>query len=136
VVKLNIFYQIFIGKTKKVREIKNTEDKKIRTGRLNPIRHAFFIYIALTIAFFTLALIYGYDRMNMRVGKSVLLSLNLQLFYVDYTGEEDGLFIAPKLTSQIENIPVTLYFQAIQGIVSNMEPFPGFRWNLGAAYVF
>jgi len=56
-----IFYQIFIGKTEKTEEIK---DKRIRTRRLNPVRHTFFIYIAVIAAFFTIALVYGYGRMN------------------------------------------------------------------------
>jgi hypothetical protein len=77
-----------------------------------------------------------YDQSDIRIGKSVLLSVNVQFFYIDYTGNNDGLFLAPKVGSQIENIPVSLFFQATQAIVSNVEPFPGFRWNAGVAYLF
>ncbi len=59
-----IFCQIFTGKTGKTEEIKDTDDKRIRTRRLAPVRYSFFIYIALTMAFFTISLVYGYGRMS------------------------------------------------------------------------
>lgn len=77
-----------------------------------------------------------YDRTDMRLGRSLLLSANLQLFCIEYTGENDGYFIAPRLGASIVNIPVQLFVQINQAVVSNIEPFPGFNCNLGVAYLF
>jgi len=74
------------------------------------------------------------DWSEIGLGKSVLMGINLQLFYINYDGNNDGLFISPKVSAGIRNIPFTLFFQGTQAIVSNIEPFPGFRWNIGVAY--
>jgi len=76
------------------------------------------------------------ERIEIEVAKNILISAGLQLFYIDYTAENDGLFIAPKASVAVKGIPLLLYFQGIQAITSNIEPFPGFNWNLGLAYVF
>ncbi|MCX5811566.1 MAG: apolipoprotein N-acyltransferase [Proteobacteria bacterium] len=59
-----IFSQIFIGRAEKIVEIKDREDKRIRTKHLSPSGYTFFIYIGVIAAFFTIALVYGYSRMN------------------------------------------------------------------------
>lgn len=76
------------------------------------------------------------ERTEIEVAKNILLSAGLQLFYINYTAESDGLFIVPKASASVKNIPLLLYFQGIQAITSNVEPFPGFNWNLGLAYIF
>ena len=76
------------------------------------------------------------ERTDISIGKSVLLAANIQLFYINYTGNSDGLFVSPKIASAIRNVPFSLYFQATQAIVSNIVPFPCFKWNLGLAYNF
>jgi hypothetical protein len=75
------------------------------------------------------------ERTAMEPVKKVLLTGSLQLFYINYTGENDGLFIAPKASAAVRKIPFLLYIQIIQAITSNVEPFPGFNWNVGLAYV-
>jgi len=75
------------------------------------------------------------ERTEIEVAGKMLLSAGIQLFYINYTGENDGLFIAPKASAAVKKIPVLLYFQGIQAITSNVEPFPGFNWNIGLAYV-
>jgi len=77
-----------------------------------------------------------YDRTNFKIGKSLLLSANVQLFYLDYEGANDGLFVSPKISSSLKDLPFSLFFQATQAITSNVEPFPGFEWNAGVAYLF
>lgn len=74
------------------------------------------------------------DRSDIRVGKSVLMAANVQLFYIGYDGNNDGLFVTPKISAAVINLPFTLYFQATQAISSNVEPWPGFEWNIGLAY--
>jgi hypothetical protein len=74
------------------------------------------------------------DRSGINLGRSVLLAVNVQLFYINYTAENDGLFISPKVSSSVRNIPLSLFFQCTQPFVSNIEPFPGFKWNLGIAF--
>jgi hypothetical protein len=75
------------------------------------------------------------ERTEIEVAGKMLLSAGIQLFYINYTAENDGLFIVPKLSASVKNIPLLLYFQGIQAITSNIEPFPGFNWNVGLAYV-
>lgn len=75
------------------------------------------------------------ERTALEVAKNTQLSAGIQLFYINYTGNNDGLFIAPKASAAVKNIPISLYFQAIQAITSNVEPFPGFNWNVGLAYI-
>jgi hypothetical protein len=74
------------------------------------------------------------ERSEIGIGKTFLLAVNLHLFYINYTGPNDGLFISPKLTASLKNLPFSLYLHCIQAITSNISPFPGFSWNLGFAY--
>jgi hypothetical protein len=77
-----------------------------------------------------------YERNDIEIGKNVLFSAGLQLFYVGYTGKNDGLFVSPKIASSLKSLPLSLFLQVIQPLSSNIEPYPGFRWNLGMAYLF
>jgi hypothetical protein len=77
-----------------------------------------------------------YERTDIAIGESILLSGSLQFFYIGYTGNNDGLFISPRIASSVDNIPLSLYFQATQALSSNFEPYPGFKWNVGLAYIF
>src|SRR5512133_162608 len=74
------------------------------------------------------------ERNDMNVGKSVLISAAVQIFYINYDGNNDGLFVSPKVSSSIKDVPFSIFFQATQAISSNIEPFPGFRWNIGISY--
>ena len=75
------------------------------------------------------------ERNEMNIGKNVLFSAALQIFYINYDGDNDGLFVAPKISTTLRNIPFSIYLQATQAINSNISPFPGFRWNIGIAYL-
>ena len=77
-----------------------------------------------------------YDRTEIRIGEAMSFSGSIQLFYIGYTGSNDGFFVAPRFGSSVRNVPLSLFFQATQAITSNIEPFPGFRWNVGLAYLF
>jgi hypothetical protein len=77
-----------------------------------------------------------YDRADIPIGESILFSGSLQLFYVGYEGNNDGLFISPRIAASVRNVPLSLFFQATQVLTSNIEPDPGFRWNAGLAYIF
>jgi len=75
-----------------------------------------------------------FERNNMSVGKSLLFSAAIQIFYINYTGENDGLFVSPKASVSVRNLPFSLFFQATQALNSNIRPWPGFRWNVGFGY--
>jgi hypothetical protein len=77
-----------------------------------------------------------YEKSDIAIGKSILFFASLQLFYISYTGKNDGFFVSPKVALSVRDIPLSLYFQATQAVTSNIEPFPGFRWNVGLAYMF
>jgi len=74
------------------------------------------------------------DRSNIKIGNKLLMGVNVQLFYINYDGNNDGLFVSPKISTCLNDVPFVLFFQATQGINSNIEPWPGFRWNVGLSY--
>jgi hypothetical protein len=74
------------------------------------------------------------ERSDMNIGKNVLLYAGLQVFYINYDGNNDGLFASPKLSASIRNKPFSLFFQGTQALSSNISPWPGFRWNIGFGY--
>jgi len=74
------------------------------------------------------------ERYNINIGKQVLLSAALQIFYINYDGNNDGFFVSPKISSSVRDVPFSLYFQATQAIDTNISPVPGFRWNVGLSY--
>ncbi len=77
-----------------------------------------------------------YEKNDIIIGDSMFLSGSVQLFYLDYTGSNDGLFISPRIATSVRNVPLSLFFQATQSVTSNIEPWPGFRWNTGLAWLF
>lgn len=74
------------------------------------------------------------ERDNMQLGKCVLVSAAVQVFYINYDGNNDGLFISPRVAAALRNAPFSIFFQSTQAITSNITPFPGFRWNVGIGY--
>ncbi len=74
------------------------------------------------------------QRSEINIGKKVLLSAALQVFYINYEGENDGLFVTPTISSTMRDCPFSLFIMATQAISSNISPSPGFRWNLGLSY--
>ena len=74
------------------------------------------------------------DRSDFRLGKKGLLSASLQLFYINYTGNNDGLFTALNIAASLRDIPFSIFFQGIQPLWSNISPSPEFKWNVGLAY--
>ena len=74
------------------------------------------------------------DRSDMKLGKKGLLSASLQIFYLNYTGDNDGLFAAGNVSASLRNVPFAVFFQGVQGISSNITPFPSFKWNVGLSY--
>jgi hypothetical protein len=74
------------------------------------------------------------ERTDMALGKHVLFSATLQLFYINYTENNDGLFVAPRVAFSVRNFPVFIFSQVVQAITSNIEPYPGFNINVGIGY--
>lgn len=76
----------------------------------------------------------GIERSEIKLGDKGLLMAAIQIFYIDYTGNNDGLFVSPKASLSISTVPFSLFVQAIQALQSNIDPFPGFNWNVGMVY--
>jgi len=74
------------------------------------------------------------DRSDIPLGKKALLSASLQIFYLNYSGDNDGLFTAGNVSATLRNVPFAIFFQAVQALSSNISPFPGFKWNVGLSY--
>ena len=74
------------------------------------------------------------ERSEINIGKRIFLDANFQLFYINYDGNNDGLFISPKISTYVKDVPFIIFFQATQPLDSNISPSPGFKWNLGLAY--
>jgi hypothetical protein len=76
-----------------------------------------------------------WDRSDINIGKQLLLNLDMQLYYINYTGENDGLFVSPKISASCRKFPsYSLFYQANQAIQSNIKPFPAFISNVGISY--
>lgn len=76
------------------------------------------------------------DKSDIRLGNHFLAAINFQTFYVDYTGKNDGLFIAPMVSCASVDVPFYIFFQGIQPIITNISPSPEFQWNLGIGFSF
>ncbi len=76
------------------------------------------------------------DKSDIPIGKHLLMAINIQLFYIDYTGNSDGYFISPKLSMSAREFPAFLFFQGIQPFSTNIDPYPTFQWNIGVGYAF
>jgi hypothetical protein len=74
------------------------------------------------------------EKTDIALGKYVLCTAALQLFYINYTGDNDGLFVAPRVAFSARNFPVSIFSQVVQAIASNIEPFPSFNINIGIGY--
>ena len=74
------------------------------------------------------------DRSDISIGERGLLSASVQLFYINYTGNSDGLFTAANISASLRKIPFSVFAQLIQAITSNISPFPEFKWNVGIVY--
>ena len=74
------------------------------------------------------------DRSGISIGKKGLLDTRLQVFYIDYNYNNDGLFTAAYISASLRNIPFAIFAQAILPITSNMKPSPEFKWNVGLSY--
>jgi hypothetical protein len=73
-------------------------------------------------------------RSDINIGKYILLGGSMQGFYINYDGNNDGLFISPMITSSLRNTPFSVFWQATQALSSNIRPFPLFKWNIGVSY--
>jgi hypothetical protein len=76
------------------------------------------------------------EKSGIKAGRYVSLSASLQVFYIDYDGNNDGLFVTPKLSAFSGKIPFSLFVMATQPIMSNISPYPDFNWNIGLLYTF
>lgn len=74
------------------------------------------------------------EKSGINLGEKGLLSASLQLFYINYRGNDDGLFTAGNVSVSLRNVPFAIFAQAIQAISSNITPFPEFKWNVGLSY--
>lgn len=74
------------------------------------------------------------DRSDIKIGKSVVMAVNFLLFAINYDGNNDGLFVSPKISFAVRDVPLILFWQATQVLSSNIIPDPGFQWNVGLSY--
>ena len=51
------------------------------------------------------------EKRDMKIGNSVLISANVQLFVITYDGNNDGLFVSPKISFALRNVPFALFWQ-------------------------
>lgn len=71
---------------------------------------------------------------NIRLGNRLMMMTGAQLFAINYEGNNDGVFVSPKISFSMREMPFSLYWQATQVIDSNIDPNPGFKWNIGLSY--
>jgi len=76
------------------------------------------------------------EKTDINAGDEFRLAASLQIFMLQYTANNDGFFISPKLTFTRNKFPLALYTQANIPVTTNMLPAPKFQWNIGLAYIF
>jgi len=76
------------------------------------------------------------EQNMMKIGRAINLSAALQIFYIDYDGNNDGLFVSPRISTSVKSFPLALFFQATQPLLTNISPGPGFEFNIGLQYSF
>ncbi|MFN8254390.1 MAG: hypothetical protein U0W24_01795 [Bacteroidales bacterium] len=74
------------------------------------------------------------EKFGIKLGSQFSLAMSLQIFYLNYTDKNDGLFLTPRLNLTANKIPLSLFFQATQTLQTNISPYPEFKWNIGLAY--
>lgn len=77
-----------------------------------------------------------YNRSGIRISESLSLESNFMLFYINYDGNNDGLFFSPTISLMPDQVPLSFYFQGNQVIDTNIADLPGFKWNVGVSYTF
>lgn len=70
------------------------------------------------------------------IGDKLLFNIMSQFFYMDNTGKMDGLLISGKFILSYTKTHISLFTQETQALLSNMEPFPGFTWNVGVSWSY
>lgn len=73
---------------------------------------------------------------DVSLADNFFLGTAAQLFYINYDGPNDGLFMSPRVSMSAMNLPFIVYLQATQVLTSNIFPTPGFKWNAGLQYNF
>lgn len=76
------------------------------------------------------------EKSDIRLGKHFMMGLTLQVFNLEYTDRNDGIFISPKISCASTDVPAFIFFQAIQPLTYDMETEPEFQWNLGVGFSF
>ncbi|MEX1014685.1 MAG: hypothetical protein WDZ80_06000 [Candidatus Paceibacterota bacterium] len=66
---------------------------------------------------------------------SVGISISNSIFYIDFTGDNDGLFISPSISASHNSLPFSLTFQAVPPIISNI-PSVETQFSLITTYSF
>ncbi len=76
------------------------------------------------------------DKADIRISKHILMGINVQTFYINYTDNNDGFFISPKVSFSLIKPSFFIFGQFIQPLTSNIDPYPNFQWNIGIGYSF
>jgi len=71
---------------------------------------------------------------DIRLGDKIRCGWNVQLFYINYDGNNDGLFVSPSATVSYRGLPFSVFWQATQPISTDIVPSPAFKWNIGISY--
>ncbi|HVN58665.1 MAG TPA: hypothetical protein VMT63_10230 [Bacteroidales bacterium] len=76
------------------------------------------------------------EKNSIGLGKSVKMTASVQVFMISYDGPNDGVFVSPKVSFFYRKCPLSVYSQFNQPVKTDIVPYPGFQWNIGAAYTF
>ena len=76
------------------------------------------------------------EKTDIRISKQIDMAINIQTFYIDYTDNNDGFFISPKISFSLKKPAFFAFGQFIQPLASTIDPYPDFQWNIGIGYSF
>ena len=76
------------------------------------------------------------EKNDLALSNSLRLSAYIQLFTIQYDQDNKGFFITPRIALSEKHLPLSLFFQATQPLVTRIKPNPGFQWDIGVSYSF
>lgn len=72
---------------------------------------------------------------NVPVGKKMYCSFFPQIFYLN-VDRQDGIFFSPTVGFGLNKFPLFFSSQVNTTLITNMNPDPGFKWNVALNYNF
>jgi hypothetical protein len=78
----------------------------------------------------------GTNTKGIKIAKKLAMDIAPSIFYLTYTGGNEGLFTTENISFQYEKFPVSIGFQATEPLWMKNLNVKSFNWALSAIYAF